>query len=112
MTYVYKCTGCNRRFEVVKSVKDMDVNEYCPKCDSPGEKAFMPENIYVSKAAVTHAEYNPGLGCVVKNDYHKSEILKKRDLVEVGNDFGSGEKMQKDFDTAREKKLADRWEKD
>lgn len=72
----------------------------------------MPENIYVSKAAVTHAEYNPGLGCVVKSEYHKKELLKERNLVEVGNDFKGGEKMSKEFDANREKKLADRWEKD
>lgn len=32
-------------------------------------------------------------------------------MVEVGNDFGSGEKMQKEFDDSRARRDSERWEK-
>lgn len=110
MTYEYKCIKCGKSFDVVKPVKDMDINEYCPSCDSPAERMFVPRNVFFNGAKVEHAEYNPGLGCVVKNKAHKQDIMKRKGLSEVGNDFKSGEKMQAHFDKAREEKLNKRYE--
>lgn len=109
MTYAYTCEN-GHDFDVIKSYRDMDVNEFCPKCEAPAIRQFVPSKLYISGAKVTHAEYNPGLGCVVKSKAHKQEILRQRGLVEVGNDFGSGEKMNKHFDSIREEKLKKRWE--
>jgi hypothetical protein len=36
--------------------------------------------------------------------------MKTKGLVEVGNDYKSGEKMQTTFDTAREEKRKKSWE--
>lgn len=110
MTYEYKCTRCRRAFDVIKSVRDIDVNEYCPSCGDPGERQFIPSRVYFSSTSVQNAEYNPGLGCVTKNAKDRDEIAKRKGLVPVGNDYGSGEKMQKEFDTKREEKLAKRYE--
>jgi putative FmdB family regulatory protein len=66
MTYGYDCPSCQHSFDVIKSVKDIDINESCPKCGEFAVRQFCPERLYLSKTAVTHAEYNPGLGCVVK----------------------------------------------
>lgn len=106
MTYQYECVKCGHNFDVIKSVKDIDVNEFCTRCESPAVRKFVPENIYFSGAKVTHAEFNPGLGCVVKNEAHKKDLLKRKGLVEVGNDFKSGESMQKDFDQKRADRLS------
>lgn len=95
---------------MTKSYKDMDVNETCPSCGEYAIRQFVPSKLHIVGASVTHAEYNPGLGCVVKNKHHKEDILKRRGLVEIGNDFGSGDKMHKVFDQAREKKREKSWE--
>jgi len=88
----------------------MDVNETCPKCGEYAIRQFVPTKLHISGASVTHAEYNPGLGCVVKNKRHKEDLMKQKGVVEVGNDFGSGEKMNVHFDKGREEKFKKRWE--
>jgi putative FmdB family regulatory protein len=110
LTYVYDCPKCEHHFEVIKSHKDMERTEWCPKCEEPSVRAFMPERVYFSGQKVSHAEFNPGLGCVVKNEFHKKELLKQKGLVEVGNDYGSGDKMSDSFDKARAEKLRKRIE--
>lgn len=111
MVYSYKCSECGRNFEITKSLKDIDVNESCPKCEAPGIRAFAPSKIHLSKTKVTEAEFNPGLGHVVKSAFHRQELCKQLGVVEVGNDYGSGEKMQGAFDAARETKKNLEWEK-
>jgi putative FmdB family regulatory protein len=110
VTYVYRCLECGHEFDVIKSHKDMDVNEFCPRCEEPAERQFVPQRVFLSNTAVTHAEYNPGLGTVVKNKRHKEYLLKSKGLVEVGNDYGSGDKMAAKFDSDRAEKMAKRWE--
>lgn len=104
MTYEYRCLDCNKRFDVYKSMKDMERNENCPRCGEFAERLFVPSRVHLSKTKVEHPEYNPGLGQVVKNRSHKQEIMKRKGLEEVGNDFGSGEKMQAHFDAERQSK--------
>lgn len=110
MTYEYECSRCGKRFDVIKSYKDMEVNETCPKCGEYAIRQFVPSKLHITGAKVTHAEYNPGLGCVVKNKRHKEDIMKRKGVVEVGNDFKSGETMNQHFDTARAEKMRKRWE--
>lgn len=110
MTYEYYCEKCDTKFDVVKSVKDIDVNEFCPDCETPAERKFVPSSLYFSGTRVEHAEYNPGLGAVTKNKKHRAELAKQKGLIEVGNDFKSGEAMQTKFDTERAIKLKKRYE--
>lgn len=110
LTYVYDCPECGKHFEVTKSMKDYDRNENCPRCGEFAIREPFPQNVYVNKAKVTHAEYNPGLGMVVKNEAHKKEILKQKNLIEIGNDYGSGEKMQKLSEQARQEKFKKRYD--
>jgi putative FmdB family regulatory protein len=110
MTYQYYCEKCDKKFDVIKSVREIDVNEFCPDCESPSERQFVPQHVYFSGTKVQHAEYNPGLGAVTKNKKHREELAKRKGLVEVGNDFKSGETMQTKFDTERAEKLKKRYE--
>ena len=73
-------------------------------------RQFVPSKLHITGAKVTHPEYNPGLGCVVKNKRHKEDLMKRKGLVEVGNDFRSGADMQKTFDQARAEKREKSWE--
>lgn len=110
MTYAYKCTECAHAFDVIKSVKDIDVNEFCPRCESPAERQFVPSRVYFSGTEVTNPEWNPGLGAVVKSKRHREELAKRKGLIEVGNDFGSGKKMEQKFESDRAAKREKEWD--
>lgn len=111
MVYAYRCEKCDASFDVIKSHKEMDAVEHC-KCGSVAKREFAPQRVYFVGAKVTHAEYNPGLGCVVKDKRHKEYLCKQKGVVEVGNDFRSGDTMVDHYDKGREEKLAKRWEDD
>ena len=110
MTYEYQCEKCGKRFDVIKSVKDMDVNEYCPACGEPAIRQFVPSKVHISGAKVTHPEYNPGLGCVVKNKRHKEDLCKRMDVVEIGNDYKSPDTIHKEYDQKREERKEQRYD--
>lgn len=110
MIYPYKCDSCAHDFDVVKSHVDMNRPEACEKCAAPATRQFTAR-VHIVGAKVTHAEYNPGLGCVVKNKQHLDYLCKSKGVVPVGNDYGSGEKMQKEFDEARERKFSERMDR-
>jgi putative FmdB family regulatory protein len=110
MTYVYDCPGCGVSFEIIKHHTKMDDPEQCPACKTLGERRFMPSRVFFSKTRVEHAEYNPGLGCVVKSARDRAEQAKRRGLVEVGNDYSDGHSMLKEQDRAVEEKREKAWE--
>lgn len=109
MIYEYRCIGCKKYFEVSKPVSEYDTTETCPDCGDFGEKQFSA-NLYFNKAKVTHAEYNPGLGCVVKNERHKDYLMKSKGLVEIGNDFKAPDNVHKKMDQDREETRKKRWD--
>lgn len=94
---------------MVKPVAEIAKVERC-ECGTAAERSFVPSRIHIHGAAVEHAEWNPGLGCVTKNKRDREEIAKRKGLVEVGNDYKSGDTIQKTFDTAREEKRKKDWD--
>ena len=109
MIYEYSCTKCKHVFDVIKRVADLDVNEFCLKCESPAERQFTA-HIHIMGAGVEHAEYNPAFGQVVKNKTHRKELAKRKGMIEIGNE--KPETIHKHFDQGREEKRAKSWEKD
>jgi putative FmdB family regulatory protein len=81
--YPYKC-ACGHRVELVRSIKDEAIAPECPECDETMSYVFTSPQIL--GAAVQHAEFNPGLGCVTKNKQHREAIAKERGLIEIGNE--------------------------
>ena len=110
MTYEYACGACKFRFDVIKSYKDIDRNENCPGCGEFAVREFVPTRVHIHGAKVEHAEYNPALGCVVRDKKHRSEICKERGLVEIGNDWTSPSAMVDKDDKDRAAKLDKRIE--
>lgn len=106
MIYEYLCTPCNRTFDVVKSVKDFNREELC-ECGGVATRQFTPNvNALPRVSGLTYeAQYNPAFGKVIKNKREERYEAEKRGMVQVGNDFGSGEKMQKHFDQVKQEKL-------
>lgn len=86
MIYPYRCKDCLHNFEVVKSAKFSSTEEACPACGHTETERLFTSNIHIVGAAVQNAEYNPGLGCVVKNKNHRAEVARQKGLVEVGNE--------------------------
>jgi putative FmdB family regulatory protein len=110
MIYEYRCQPCAHAFDVVKPVADMEREERCTRCDAPAVRAFVPSRVFFSGTSVQNAEYNPGLGCVVKDKAHREEIAKRRGLIEIGNDYQSPDSLHKKFDQTREEKREQAYE--
>jgi putative FmdB family regulatory protein len=111
MTYEYTCQVCDHEFDVIKTVAEMEREERCPECESYSKRAFVPRRIFLSGTKVQHAEWNPAFGCVVKNDYHRSELAKEKGVVEIGNDYKSPETIHKEFDEKRADRNERRYQK-
>jgi putative FmdB family regulatory protein len=105
LVYQYNCPGCRHRFDVVKPVKDIDRVESCERCGAESKREFVPRISHFIGTKVQHAEYNPGLGCVVRNKDHRRDLCKARGLEEIGNE--KVDSVHKYFDTSRD----DKWEK-
>lgn len=107
MTYEYTCSnlGCELQFDVTKVMSEMDRPEVCPRCEATATRAFAPSRVYFSGTKVQEAEYNPGLGCIVRNKQHRAELCKIKGVEEIGNE--KPETLHKHYEAARK----DKWEK-
>jgi hypothetical protein len=108
--YEYSCERCLHVFDVVKSVEHINRDEFCELCSLKATRKFVPSKVHFTKTKVTHAEYNPGLGKVVRNESERLDEAKRQGLIPVGNDWKSGESMQMEFDKSRAEKREKEWE--
>lgn len=87
--YLYECPACQARFDVVKSVAQINDSERCG-CGSEAERKISRVNF--TNAGDWHPTYNPALGQVVRSKAHLRSILadhKARtgtEMIEVGNE--------------------------
>ena len=84
MVYEYECSFCKHRFDVVKRVAEMDKREICGECGNESIRQFVPQKLHLVGTKVEEAEYNPGLGCVVRGKKQRDAIAKQKGLIEVG----------------------------
>lgn len=105
--YDYRC-ACGSVFDVTKTMSEATRPENCPQCGSIGQRIFLP--FLFHGASVQEAEYNPAFGCIVKNKYHRQELAKRHDVVEVGNDFKEPDNIHKHYEKQREDTRNARWE--
>ena len=86
MIYPYSCDlGCNHKFDVYKSYKDIENVEHCPECGKVAERKIAPSALY----GIDEWDYNTfnhGLGCWTKGTKHAEKIAKSRGLEPVGNE--------------------------
>lgn len=106
VTYQYQCKKCDLAFDVIKSVKDIYQEEYC-KCGTVAERQFVPSIVYFNGTKVEHAEYNPGLGCIVRNKAHRKEICKIKGVEEIGNE--KPDSLHKYYEQKREERKEQAW---
>ncbi len=105
MIYVYKCTKCFKKHEVIKRVSEYKKDEHCPTCNSKSDMFYTPPNLTIDK---TVPSFNPALGKVIKNKRELKYEIDKNDLVEVGNE--KTQVIHKEMDKTKEHKKAVRWE--
>jgi len=107
--YAYHCDSCGHSFDVIKPAAEYQSPELCPRkaCGAPARKEFVPRKTYLSGTAVQEAEFNPGLGCIVKNKQHRAEICRQRGLEEIGNE--KPETIHRHFDREREERRERAW---
>lgn len=85
MIYPYECI-CGHDFEVIKSIADIDNQEICPKCSSKEVTRYISRTHFYGASDWDKAEFNPGLGQVVRNGLHRKELCKRMGLEEVGSE--------------------------
>lgn len=104
--YDYYCEGCDKDFEIVKSIKEYDGKDECPICKNIGQRIISTVTFYGEK--VESAEYNVGLGKITKNSQHRNELAKQMNLIEVGSE--NPEMIQKKLENDRQEKLKKSWD--
>lgn len=108
MIYPHDCPKCQKEFEIIKSVKDFDRDEFCPDCGSLGIKTIARRQSFIGAADWDTRHYNPALGMVVRSNKEAQKIARERGLVEIGNE--NVDKIHRTFDTEREKKISTRYD--
>jgi hypothetical protein len=78
-------------------------------CGELAQRVFCAPLISGTKAF--EAEYYHSLGKVITNKRELNNELAKRDLVPIGNDWGSGNKMVDHADASREEAREKKWDK-
>jgi putative FmdB family regulatory protein len=109
LIYEYLCEKCSLGFDVSKTVKELERQEPCPACGDTNTKRLFSPRIYFNGASVQSAEYNPGLGCVVKSKQHRAELAKQKGLIEVGSE--TTKTLHRESVVRREQEREKEWEK-
>lgn len=104
--YDYFCAKCDKDYEVIKSIKEYDAKDPCPACGKIGRRHITKVIFFGEK--VENAEFNVGLGKVVKNKKHREELAKQLNLVEIGNENPNN--IHKTFDKDRKDKIKKSWD--
>lgn len=109
MIYDYKCSF-GHEFEIIESISEyIEGPRPCQFCEAAAVRHYKkPPMLAIPNSF--KADYYPSLGKVFETkkdlDYH----LDKNNMVAVGNDFNSGDSMQKHFEATREKEKQKMWE--
>ena len=75
--YEYFCEDCMREWEAYHIVEERN-NERC-RCGKPAGRTF-----HLSAKPVIYDYYSEGLGEFITGPRHKSEVMKRKNLSEVG----------------------------
>ncbi len=84
-TYPYACNDCHLCFDVIKSVRQIDDPEVCPKCLGNSKRYLVAVN-FNGASDWDKAEFNHGLGQVTKSRRHAEQIARERGLIPVGSE--------------------------
>jgi putative FmdB family regulatory protein len=108
-TYPYECKDCAHKFDIVKTVSRIDEVEQCPSCNSDKTGRYLTRFHFYGASDWDKAEYNPGLGMVIRNKRHRRDEAKARGMIEIGNE--DPDKTHAHYEKQREKQSEDSWAK-
>lgn len=92
-------------------MQDAGRDENCPKCGVTGKRIFSPPYLNKVQMSVFMPQYVPSLGKAFNSKREMTYHVEKHGMVEVGNDFSNGNRMQDSFEKDRADKRAARWRK-
>lgn len=95
--YEHRCVKCDKIDIFYRSIDEFDKEELCPTCGAPTDRLISVPAAFIG-TAVQHAEYNPGLGCIVRNKEHRQDLCKELNLEEIGSDYKSPDDIHKKDD--------------
>lgn len=107
MIYEFKCEKCLHNFEVVRPARESHIIPACENCGNEETTRIFSSRIHHIGAKVQNAEFNHGLGCVVRNKDHRKEIANRKGLVEVGNE--TPDTLYKESVIKKEEQRAKEW---
>jgi len=99
MIYTYECTSCGYIHDENRALIDYKSQGWCRLCGKQVRKILSPNSTSGrSFLGIGIGEFNPGLGCVVKSKRHLKDILRRENLIEVGNEVvkDTSEKIRQD----------------
>lgn len=82
MIYPYSCTVCSATTEVIAPVS-MHTHYQACACGETMNQVYSLSKPIVDDMEAT---YYPSLGGVIKSKKHRKEVMKRKGLIEVGNE--------------------------
>lgn len=88
MIYQFRCSPCNKDFDVYRPSKDSHLPEHCPDCKNQMDRVYTIPYMTVKQSDYFHY----GLGKNITNTSQVQDELKKytdrtgKELIELGNE--------------------------
>lgn len=109
LNYPYVCKDCTNKFEVIKSVRDIENIESCPSCHSDNTNRYIARTHFFGAGDWDRTEFNPAFGKVIRNSRHRKDEAKARGWEEVGNT--EAENIHKHDEKLQDQLIEDNWRK-
>lgn len=85
MIYVYRCDGCEKTYDIIKSVSEFEKEELCPVSHITMTREFSPRKIHLFRTAVEEKEWQPAFGKAMTRREMEREA-RQRSWTQVGNE--------------------------
>lgn len=105
--YDYDCQKCDKKYEIVKSIKEYDGKDQCPICGNIGQR-IISCSIQFLGTKIEDAEFNYGLNAITKSKKDRDEKAKRLGLIELGNE--NPDKTHNYYEKTREEKHKREWD--
>ena len=104
MLYEYKCDKCEKKFDVIKPHTEHRRVEKCEACGDVSRRLFSASELNIDKM---QPEYYHAFKEVVKTRRHRTELIKKHGVTEIGNE--KPKNMHENFKRQRDQRRNQTW---
>jgi putative FmdB family regulatory protein len=110
MIYIYECCLCGQRFDIIKSYKDIDNIEFCPKCQSDKSRRIITGGTgFIGANDWDTAHFSHVLGRKVNSFKEEQRLARQMGCEEIGNE--PVENVHKYYESRKQKELDQTYEK-